>query len=209
MTFVATKVIFHYVVTTFYMYLYKITNTYGEETSVTALEEKLDWPTLQERRRKGRLNDVYKIINDHIDIDHTKWPSSFNQNPTGPEEAKTDRYTLTTTEQMPILKLLQENHQGNHCKLPLTKPHQTPSRNPLSDIDIDHPILQKISTTLLHTSTELKPYTGVLWTRDFGGLPTKYQVQCFSKTKQLFRSKTIKQLHIYYGPATTSLQEVQ
>ena len=50
-----------------------ITNTYGKDTSVTALKDQLGWPSLQERRRNRRLNCLYKILNDHMDIDKTKY----------------------------------------------------------------------------------------------------------------------------------------
>ncbi len=52
-----------------------VTNTYGKDTSVSALKNNLGWPLLQERRRKNRISCYYKILNNHLDIDQTKYIS--------------------------------------------------------------------------------------------------------------------------------------
>ena len=47
-----------------------VMNTYGKDTSVSALKAKLHWPPLQERRHIGRLSCFYKLLNGHLDINY-------------------------------------------------------------------------------------------------------------------------------------------
>jgi hypothetical protein len=58
-----------------------VTNTYGEDTSITAILDQLNWDTLQDRREFHRLTCLYKILNDQMDIDHTQFISSKSKRP--------------------------------------------------------------------------------------------------------------------------------
>ena len=50
-----------------------LTPTMVKKASVTTIKEELKLTSLQERRCGGRLDYLYKVINDHVDIDHTKY----------------------------------------------------------------------------------------------------------------------------------------
>ena len=60
-----------------------VTNTYGKDTSITAIFDQLNWDTLQDRRESHRLTCLYKILNGQMDIDHTKYISSKSKRPRG------------------------------------------------------------------------------------------------------------------------------
>ena len=47
-----------------------VTNTYGEDTSVTKLLNQLDWRSLKNRREAHRLTCFYKMLNGQLDIDY-------------------------------------------------------------------------------------------------------------------------------------------
>ena len=47
-----------------------VTNTYGEDTSVTKLLNQLDWGSLKDRREAHRLTSFYKMLNGKLDVDY-------------------------------------------------------------------------------------------------------------------------------------------
>lgn len=57
------------------------TNIYGENTSVTALKSRLQWPPLQERRRRGRLSCFYKMLHGQLDINQDKYIAPKSSRP--------------------------------------------------------------------------------------------------------------------------------
>ena len=46
-----------------------VTNRYHNNSSVETMLQKLQWPTLEERRKKDRLTLRYKVANGEVDID--------------------------------------------------------------------------------------------------------------------------------------------
>ena len=46
-----------------------VTNRYHNTSSVEIMLQKLQWPTLEERRKKARLTLLYKVTNGEVKID--------------------------------------------------------------------------------------------------------------------------------------------
>ena len=46
-----------------------VTNRYHNTSSVETMLQKLQWPTLEERRKKARLTLLYKVANGEVKID--------------------------------------------------------------------------------------------------------------------------------------------
>ena len=47
-----------------------VTNTYGKDTSITAILKELKWAPLQQRRKTHRLTTLFKMINNEININY-------------------------------------------------------------------------------------------------------------------------------------------
>ena len=50
-----------------------VMNNYQQRSSVTAMIEELEWPSLERRRTTGQLTMLYKIINNTVDIPTTPY----------------------------------------------------------------------------------------------------------------------------------------
>ena len=46
-----------------------VTNRYHNTSSIETMLQKLQWPTLEERRKKARLTLLYKVANGEVKID--------------------------------------------------------------------------------------------------------------------------------------------
>ena len=105
-----------------------VSNTYGRDTSITAILQDLKWTPLFERRKCHRLTSLFKILNGHLDIKHGQFlepkptrsrrghSQQFQQKHTKSEAFANSFFNRTIIEWNKLLSSTVENQRQKHLR---------------------------------------------------------------------------------------------